>query len=543
MRDSYLAQNPDRNTTALSDFAGLAALPVCFAVLSWYLRDHAGPFWQWNLLDPSYFYLLDSLNLLNGNPPGHIYHPGITVHTFGALLIKLRLLVVGGVVGDVLTDPEIYLRWLSNGYIALNAISLALVGVVARRVFGNLLPALVCQLAPFMSTIVVKHAFLPKPEAMLVAVTLALIALALAAFQDGLAPRSRDRLAICFGLLGGFVGATKLTAVPVMVLPLFVLRGWRPFMIYAAISALAFAVFFVPAHGKEMAFIEYLGRVATTTGPHGSGAKGMILADVYFSSIGQILKRPSLKVSLILSLLTLLICFIGRHRGARVALGEVWMLIGVNAAQLAQAMMVAKQPTAFYMIPSYMLAAISILLSVRLIWSMRPERWRVPFDPAIAGALAFAIFVAAQTAGVERLVNEMSHLRDEARQSDPEKFKVCARIYVYAASTPVYAMFLANYVTDKNFSRQLAQKFPANDFWINDWWEWEATRLEDWRGERNFTEVRAAYPCMYVRGARPGAVEKYLADQPGGTAGFDFSCKAGIEKIAVLGVDCQGHLL
>ncbi len=542
MLDTFPAPHQDRHKAGFSDYGTVCVMPVCFALLVWFLRGQAGPFWQWNLLDPAYFYLLDSLNLLNGDPPGHIYHPGVTVHVFGALMIKLRwLLAGGGAAGDVLAQPEVYLSWISDGYIVLNALALLVVGVVARCVLGAWLPALACQLAPFMSTIVAKHAYLPKPESMLVFATCMLTVLALATCRDGLSTAARDRMAIGFGIVAGFVAATKVTAVPVLVLPLFVLRGWRPIMIYAASSLAAFALFFAPAFGAIGAFVEYMTKVAQNTGPYGSGGQGVVDLSAYPDAFVKILKRPSLKVPLALSAVALSVSWFRARLGASVARSEVWLVIGIGAAQLAQTMLVAKQPTAFYMIPSYMLAAVSVLFSIRLLWAARPQHLRLPIEPAMIGAVAFAAFVAAQTAGMERVSRELTVLRADAERVDNAKFEGCARIYTYAASAPVYALYLANYVTGSRFTAALKARFPGSDFWIDDWWSWEPVLLKDWSGPRDFTEISASYPCIYMRGNRPEGIRRYLASQPGGDAGFDFSCRAGIENIALYGVDCQGR--
>jgi hypothetical protein len=541
LQDAYPAQRPDHEPAGLGDLGMLLVLPVCFVLLAVYLRGQAGPFWQWNLLDPAYFYLLDALNLLNGDPPGHIYHPGITVQAVAAVALKLRWLAFGGDVAAALADPEVHLTWLSNAFIALNAVALAAVGLVARRVFGSLLPALAIQLAPFMSTIVVKHAFLPKPEALLVFATLALIGLALAMLRNETTPSARNWLAVGFGVVAGFTVVTKITAVPVLVLGLFALRGWRAWLIFAASSLLAAVLFYAPAHGTEAAFVEYVMRVTSSTGAHGSGGAGVVDLDAYPDAFIKILKRPALKVPLILSLLALAACWLRARRGHAVAAAEVRLVLGVAAAQLAQTAIVAKQATAFYMIPSYMLAALSVLLSVRLLWAARPARLRLPVDPAVAGAAAFAVFVAAQTAGMERLATELTTLRDDARHIDNSKFTGCARIYIYAASEPTYALYLADYVTGSRFAKALKARLLQNDFWIDDWWAWEPVRLKDWSGPRDFAQVRALYPCVYMRGNRPGGLRRFLEAQPGGAAGFDFSCRAGIEATALLGVDCQGR--
>lgn len=514
-------------------------LPVALAGTLFQLRAGAGPFWQWNLLDPSYFYLLDALNLLNGEAPGHVFHPGVTVQAIGALVLgAMNLVTPGDATAAVLDDPERYLRLLSDVVIVLNALTLVAVGLAGRRAFGAWLPGFVCQLAPFMSTIVLKHAFLPKPEAFLVAATSVLIALMLLALRP--ADGGTSRLAAGFGIVAGFVAATKITAVPVLIVPLFLLRGAKAWSVYGVTAAVAAALFVMPAWGSIDIFLDWIGKVAVGAGPHGSGARTVIDLAAYPEAFAKILKRPSLRVPLILAALAFAAVWWRRRLGWPVPGAEAWALAAVSAATLAQTALVAKQPTAFYMIPSYMLGAVSVLLSVRLLWALRPEGLRLPVAPASLAAGLFAVAVAAQAAGAVRLSHQLGELREQAASIDNDAFEKCARVYIYSASAPVYAMFLANKVTGERFTHELKERFPANDYWIDDWWTWEPTVLRNWDGEQDFAVVRASYPCLFMRGNRPNGLRRFLERQ-GAAGDFDYSCTAGLEQFATLGVDCRGN--
>ncbi len=518
-------------------------LPFCFAGVQFYMRSEAGPFWQWNLLDPAYFYLLDALNLLSGDPPGHIYHPGVTVHAYGAIVIGLvSLFVDGSIVEAVLVDPERYLGVLSNGVIVANTIALAVVGIVGKRVFGHWLPALALQLAPFMSTIILKHAFLPKPESFLVFATCLLISLVLVAFQDNLEFRAKTKLAMGFGILAGFIAATKITAVPVLILPLFLLRDPKVLMVYAAISLFALAVFLVPGIGALEAFVEWLKRVALGSGAHGSGPQTIIEWQAYLDAFAKLLKRPSLKVPLVLAFISLSLTLWRRRTGRILPEQEQWIVLGVSMAQLAQVALVAKQPTAFYMIPSYMLGVVSVVFSVRLIWACRPDGFNIPIDARTAASVVFAGFVAAQTAGVMRVTDHLIDQRLKAEAIDNAVFAHCARVYIYSASAPVYAMFLANKVTGERFAPQLEKQFSPNDYWIDDWWQWEPVTFRNWRGEKDFSIVRAQYPCLFMRGNRPGGIQRFL-NRHAPNERFDTSCSTGAETVITQGVDCRGNLV
>lgn len=53
-----------------------------------YQKDR-GPFWLGTNFDPAYTYLLNSLRLAGLQPPKHVDHPGTTVHSVGAVLLRL----------------------------------------------------------------------------------------------------------------------------------------------------------------------------------------------------------------------------------------------------------------------------------------------------------------------------------------------------------------------------------------------------------------------------------------------------------------------
>ena len=113
----------------------MAALPVVYVAVTLVLRADAMPFWLWHNLDPDYFYLLDSLNIVNLTTPGHVYHPGTTVQWLGALVLKAAYPFTGPgeITGAVLADPERHLRLIGTVIVALNGGALYCLGVVRFR--------------------------------------------------------------------------------------------------------------------------------------------------------------------------------------------------------------------------------------------------------------------------------------------------------------------------------------------------------------------------------------------------------------------------
>lgn len=511
--------------------------PMIYLAAAFYLRSVAGPFWHWNLLDPSYFYLLDGLNLLAGRPPGHVAHPGVTVSSLGA--VWLRLQEAGGGNGEfvrhVLSNPEIYLHQLSTIYIIANALALGLLGYVACRAFGAVIPAVTCQLAPFMSTIILKHAIMPKPEAMLVMVTLALMSLLLLATRG---PAS-GRLAAGFGLVAGFGLATKVTAAPIFLIPLFVLADRRAVVIYVAVAVAAAAAFFLPAAGALDAFASWLVKVIKGAGPHGSGPQTVIDWAGYPAAVAKVLKRPALKAPLAFAALSLAIAAWRSRRGALGDIREYRCLAGITVAQAVHVLLVAKQPTAFYLIPSYMLSSLSVLFSIRLLWSLRPATWRPPVSGGLLACLVIAGFAIGQGGGLYRLAGYFAATAAQTRAVDSQDFRHCARIFIYSASAPVFALFLADRVTGFHHAKELAALYPGKNYWIDDWTDQSDYALRDWNGVHKFADVRDAAQCLFFRGNRPNGIRNFI-NRTAPDLAYDAKCTVGVETIATVNVDCHG---
>jgi len=271
------------------------------------------------------------------------------------------------------------------------------------------------------------------------------------------------------------------------------------------------------------------------------GAATVINTEHYPKALSKVLKRPSLRIPISLALITLALAWWRQRKGAEISAIETRVLAAVTVSQLVQAAVVAKHPVAFYMIPSYMLSALSLLLSVRLLWMLRPagrflDRWG-----RHAGMLAVAGFIVAQVAATIRLDDELSRLNRTALALDNNRFELCSRVYIYAASSPVFALFLADEVTGNRFAARLAELYPGNNYWIEDWYDQMDVTFRNWKGPQDFEEVLNGSRCLYLRGNRPGGIERFIKKYAPGLEP-SMNCAAGIETVATIGVDCEGNV-
>ena len=306
-----------------------------------------------------------------------------------------------------------------------------------------------------------------------------------------------------------------------------------------AISAIAFIFFFLPAIDALSLFFDWLVKLSSTVGSHGDGPRGFLNINEYIKAFFKILKRPSIKIPLILAAITIGVAG-WRSNQSQIQLNTDDMrgIIGISAAQLAQAALVAKQAAAFYMIPAYMLAAISVLLSLRILWAVRPAKFGSQVSGYTIGALIVLIVIVAQMNGIRKVASHFGALRQHAEELDHRSHPQCARIYNYTSSSPVFALYLADFVTGGRQSKAIKNLVPDNHYWINDWWAWKSTELRDWEGKVNFHKIRKEYPCLIFHGSKRHGAEQFLKNQEPKLL-FQNTCISGPEVIKTVGTSCK----
>lgn len=146
----------------------ISILPICFIFYSIYLRKTEGPYYA-GFSDPSYIYLINSLNLaqFNGYGVGHIDHPGTPVQVFGAAVIRIIYLLKNlkdSLSEDVIYNPEYYLTELNLFSSILNAIGIFILGFTLFILSKSLLLSLTFQLISFLSINLLESFSEFKPE-------------------------------------------------------------------------------------------------------------------------------------------------------------------------------------------------------------------------------------------------------------------------------------------------------------------------------------------------------------------------------------------
>lgn len=512
----------------------LVALPAAFTVLLFLMRDASLPMWQVFNLDPDYFYLFNSLLIVEGLPPTDLAHPGTPVQVLIAATIRFLhpFTPTTAIIDAVMADPERYLFAASNVIFLMVGAALVVMGRAFYRLTGSLWPALLSQCAPFLSMVIPKFALHAKPEPFLVMAVCLMVAVAAEATR---AARPETRHAVWFGVVMGFGAACKLNFLPLGVLPLVMLARPRLIIVYGAATAVAFLVFVAPALPNAHLFFDWMAKIALHSGPYGDGAATIIDFGRFPRTILKVLGSKLLfTVPLVLSLAMLL----AHRRLVRQGDGNPRMarlLTAVVTAQLLSVLFVAKQPAPHYTLPMVMLAGPALAL----LWVLSRPLLSAGGHRGAWATIAI-VLAALQIPASWVQYRELAGWTAASMGFDMSRFARCGKVFYDTASAKSYAMERADKYVYGHYADMLDARMPKDEYtwYIYDHVYWKKD-LVHWGRTIALTDILSRHDCVVFRGNAPYTLLPTIAGLlPAFT--FDDRCDFGEETVLTKGITCTG---
>jgi hypothetical protein len=319
------------------------------------LKVAAGPYWLATNFDPSYAYLVNGLRILKGVVPNHTDHPGTPVQILCCAVSWLFNMgrSVPGIVTQVLRTPEFYLSAVFVFLSVLSFFSSLGLAVYMYRKTGDQIAAVLTQL-PALSFLVMKswETFEPvlpvvanvDPEPLLISVVNLFSSCLLMHF---FAKTTKDHVvsALFWGFVCGLGAATKLTFVPLLVIPLIVL-SWKNKILFVLLFGVSFVGWTWPIISKYFLVWHFISGILSHTGVYSGQKAGR-------DSYNYILNWKSIFVG---QGLFIMIAFVAML----FALWNLWqkkqrkasiVLFAVSLGVLLQFAVVAKYPGPHYLLP------------------------------------------------------------------------------------------------------------------------------------------------------------------------------------------------
>lgn len=357
-------------------YLSLLILPVLLFYSASLLKISQGPYYL-NIEDPSYVYLINSLNVSLRFPVGHFDHPGTTVQIIGAAVIRLYHWINSSspdLIRDVLSMPEEYLSFINMIFILIGSLVLFFLGLLTFKLSGNILYSLLIQLSPFVSLQIFYGLKIVASDNILISISLCFTGILIYyLFRIKADAKSHLPFIIAFALICALGLATKISFFPMLLIPLILLRGTRSKLLFLLFVLVSFFVFVFPAISNYDKFIEWVWMLILFNGSYGHGDPSFVDIPKFFTSLRSIFwEDPVFTVTYFLSVFTLVTSYYMSKKEKQLTekqFKEFKLLLSITLAMTIQIVIVSKQYRQHYMIPSFILSLFTLSLCIILLSS------------------------------------------------------------------------------------------------------------------------------------------------------------------------------
>ncbi len=270
-------------------------LPAIFLLIALpFNRTHFGN-------DPEYAYLMNGINIGLLKPVGHTDNPGTPVQMYSAVVLRFAYLVQPdkseGFQKYMLSNADRYIEIERKGLIVINSIVMLLLGLISWFMLRNVWLSLLLQIMPFTSANLTEHVFTKvSPEPVLLIATAAIVLLILRFYFHP--EKDNKKYSLYFALVCSFGIATKVTFLPLLLVPLFLLDTWIQRKRFLLLIIPFFLLFTLPAIPQYPHMAKWFLLLFAHTGTYGAGSLGVINPLNYFNNLVLIfINNPVLSIN------------------------------------------------------------------------------------------------------------------------------------------------------------------------------------------------------------------------------------------------------
>jgi len=262
-----------------------AIIPIVFFIYFLFLYSQRVPFYHSYNSDPQYIHLFSGLNLAQGIVEiGNLDNPGTPLQVIEAVVIKLTHYFSGEkpLPEDVLANPEKYLRVVNHTLLLISTILIFFLGFVSYKQFSNLWISFLFQLSPFSTWTIFTSFLLVSPEHVLIIASLFLLLVLVPFLEEKQATLKKI---VLLSAITGFGVATKLTFIPILIIPFFLISGIKQKFMFSFLSIFFFFLFISPALPHFDYFISWIEGLIFKQGHYGSGEEGILNTHSFLTNL------------------------------------------------------------------------------------------------------------------------------------------------------------------------------------------------------------------------------------------------------------------
>lgn len=313
-------------------------------------------------VDPEYIHLISSVNLAEGNLNiQSIESPGTPLYVLGAITAKVTCFVSSNdsLKEDFISNPEKYIDALRLVLLILTTLCLFILGHVVHKVSHSPFTAILFQLAPFLSADIMLTSTIFTPDHFLVILMLLYMAVLFNHIhRENNAGEMKS--VIYFSVFTALGCATKITFLPIVILPMFILANTKQKVVYVLSTGLLIPLFAFTATAQYERFLGWVKGLIFHSGNYGTGEEKIISSPSFINNLGKIVRT---EIPFIIVCLLLLICIfmflIKRQKNQHNRI-----IVGLLCTFILHIILVSKHFAIRYLTPSILLGILGIYLLI-----------------------------------------------------------------------------------------------------------------------------------------------------------------------------------
>jgi len=450
--------------------------------------------------DPNYIYLFNGINLATQHGKiGHYDNPGTPVIVFSAVVMKTTYLFRNSSDAfpiDVLRNPQHYINVIAWTFSVIDALLILLLGVFILRTTKDITYSLLFQSIPYLSKVIFTWCFqLLSPEPVLFGSVILFIILFLwkyffnksfgdITFEYGQNHKiTIDKFMIWFALIMGFCLATKITSVPLLLLPLLFISRLKNKFVFLIFVFISFILFTLPIARYYKMLVFWMANLFLHSGNYGVGSMNIIDLNKAFENFMVFIKNePIISGVLVLSLIIIMKQVLQKKYDINLKI-----LGGFFLVQIADLIMIFKNFELHYFIPVIPTIAVNIFMILQILNFSK-----------IIRASAILIFVIM-----------CIYLNKEFPRISPPEYSIidennCINIYSYNCSSPMFGLKFGNEYS-LNMNTPYLEKIYGKQYFYNLW----VRAITDWQDTISIDELAGKNKPIYLY-----MYEPYIKDWP-----------------------------
>jgi hypothetical protein len=347
----------------------IAVIPFSLLILNLLFVKDIGDTYL-SCFDPAYNYLLNGLNLALGKIEiGDPYHPGTPVQLLSALIIRIVHFFYNDLplMESVLSNPEIYLLSMVYTLIAINIYAFFLLGKSVYNQTGSLNKAIFLQLTPLVSLVSVLNIRNVGCESPLLVLSVFLVLLSFK-YTFSQNEQKQGRYIIFYSILASVIVTIKVSAFPLLILPVILLNGKINKFKYIGLTAILVSIILIPIYNKLSVFAGFILDIFTHLGSYGQGKESFFDFTEYFGNMHKMFSSESpFTIFYFIIFISSILCAFKHKWFVNAIYAQKKLLWAISFVLTLQILIVARQFSFHYMLPAYSLEILGVYQVLQII--------------------------------------------------------------------------------------------------------------------------------------------------------------------------------